>query len=241
MPSTRASGLLLWARAGILGSMAMLLGSVSHTSAGGLLPHVGWLGVMLAVGTVLSARFLLRAVAPGRLVALVVAGQALVHLGLTLAAGHRTAGSPGSLPDHPHGPGDGIGAQHALEHAAQTAPLASDSAPSLGSATVGHLVEHVADTGPLMLVGHLAAAVAVGLWLAVGESALWTVLALTSTSVRTLVASARRALGHWGLPPAALAPTLALAGSFSADLGPRRRLDGRVASPRGPPAQQLEA
>ena len=238
MPSKRASGLLLWARAGTLGAVVMLLGSVSHASAGGLLPHVGWLAAMLTVSTVLSARFLLQAVAPVRLVTLVVVGQALVHLGLTLAAGHRAAPSAGGLTDHPHAPGE-VGARHALEHAAEAAPLATDAAPSLGSATVGHLVEHTAETGPVMLLAHLAAAVAVGLWLAVGESALWTVLALTSTPVRTLISSARRAFGQWLLPPASLAPTLALAGSFSADLGPRRRLDARVASPRGPP-QQLD-
>ncbi|MDP2773990.1 MAG: hypothetical protein Q8O61_10580 [Nocardioides sp.] len=239
MPSKRASGLLLWARAGTLGAVVMLLGSVSHASAGGLLPHAGWLAVMLAVSTVLSARFLLQAVAPVRLVALVVAGQALVHLGLTLAAGHRAAASAGGLADHPHATGEGVGARHALEHAAEAAPLASDAAPSLGSAAVGHLVEHTLEAGPLMLVAHLAAAVAVGLWLAVGESALWTVLALTSTSVRTLISRARRAFGQWLLPPASLAPTLALAGDFSVDLGPRRRLDARVAAPRGPP-QQLD-
>ncbi|MDO9496141.1 MAG: hypothetical protein Q7J48_10600 [Nocardioides sp.] len=240
MPHQRAvSGPLLWARAGTLGSVVMLLGSVSHVSAGGLLPHVGWLAVMLAVSTVLSARFLLQAAAPGRLVALVVAGQAMVHLGLTLSAGHRTATTPGALPAHPHAPGAGSGALHALEHAAETAPLTSDSAPSLGSATISHLVEHTVNAGPLMLVAHLCAAVAVGLWLAVGESALWTVLALTSTSVRTLVSRARQAFGRSLLPPTALAPTLALAGTLSADLGPRRRLDARVDSPRGPP-QQLD-
>lgn len=240
MPSTRASGVLLWSRAGTLGAVVMVLGSVSHVSAGGLLPQVGWLAVMLAVSGLLSLRFLLHAVSPRRLVALVVAGQGLVHLGLTLSAGHRTPSvSGGHLLDHPHTPGEGAGAMHALQHAAETAPLASEPGPSLGSTTMSHLVEHVAGTGPAMLLAHLAAAVAVGLWLAAGESALWTLLALTSTSVRTLISRARRALGPWLLGPTALAPSLALAGGFTADPGPRRRLDARVDSPRGPP-QQLD-
>lgn len=241
MPSDRASGLLLWGRAVTLASVVMLVGAVSHVSAGGLLPHAGWLAGMTAVGAVLCARFLLTAIGPLRLVAVVVTGQALVHLGLTLSAGHRgpATGVAGAA-DHPHAPGEGVGALHALQHASDPAALGADLQPSAGSAALGHLVEHVADTGPVMLLAHLAAAVAVALWLAVGESALWTVLALTSTSVRTLVASARRALGQWLVPPPApLAPAPALAGAFSAGFGPRLRLDGCVASPRGPP-QQLE-
>lgn len=240
MPSDRASGVLLWGRAATLSAVVMLVGSVSHVSAGGLLPHAGWLAAMTAVCAVLCARFLLTAIGTFRLVAVVVAGQALVHVALTVSGGHRAAptGAAG-LADHPHAPGEGAGALHALQHAAETTALTNDPGHSAAYGALGHLVEHTVSAGPLMLLGHLAAAVAVGLWLAVGESALWTVLALTSASVRTLVSTTLRSLGWWLLPPTALPPALALAGGFSSDLGSRRRLDVRVDSPRGPP-QQLE-
>ena len=68
-----------------------------------------------------------------------------------------------------------------------------------------------------MLLAHLAAVVVVGLWLAAGERACWTLLALTARPVigawRTITAAARRRVGAvvvscpqlppgWGLPAA---------------------------------------
>ncbi len=51
-------------------------------------------------------------------------------------------------------------------------------------AAVGHLVEHTVAQGPLMLLAHTLGAVALGLWLAVGESALWHLVVLAGVRVR---------------------------------------------------------
>ncbi|WP_459975837.1 hypothetical protein [Nocardioides pyridinolyticus] len=155
---SRMDPAVLWARAALLGSVACLLGVAGHVTADGELPGPAWLALLLVVSVSLCAPLLARPASMLRVVVLLVAGQALVHVFLIATAGHSSAGHRvGSLQEHvdagmaggPHG-------------------------PALDAARVaGDVSAHV----PVLAV-HLLVAVLVGLGLALAERALWTIAAL---------------------------------------------------------------
>ena len=68
---------------------------------------------------------------------------------------------------------------------AGVAALAVTAGPT--NQVLGHLVDHTLAQGPLMLLAHTLGAVALGLWLAAGESALWHLLVLASVRARVAV------------------------------------------------------
>lgn len=149
---------VLWARAVLLGSVACLLGVAGHVLADGVLPGPVWLVLLLTVSVALCAPLLARPATAVRLVAMLVAGQALVHVFLLATAGRSPSGHRvGSLQQHvdagmaggPHGP-------------------ALDAADVAGGVSA-HL--------PALAV-HLLVAVLVGLGLALVERTFWTVAAL---------------------------------------------------------------
>ena len=174
------------ARGVVAAAVAVVIGLTAHVSAGGLLPAAGWMVLIfvavatIAVASVGSPAGLIR------LVVLVGGGQFATHVMLTALAGH----------DGDHGP---------LRAPVTPAPeliagVDSGRSGSLHDLTVGriepttsnefvppHWASHVVDdvTGPhaAMAVAHLAAAAVVAWWLAQGERALWTVLALLGASV----------------------------------------------------------
>lgn len=176
---------VLWARAILLASVTVFLGAAGHVTADGLLPGPVALTVLYGVAVVAAAAFLARPATAARLVVLLVGGQTLVHLVLSAAAGHvgdRAAATPVrtgglSLPTV-----DGRRAGSLLD--AYQSGSAHATTPAL---PVGHLVEHLTQHASMM-VAHLVVAALVGLWLAVGERALFTLLAL---AVRIVVATPR--------------------------------------------------
>ncbi len=194
---------LLWSRALILGGLASALGTVGHVSAGGLLPGAATLTTLVVVMVALSALLLLRPASSMRLVLMLAAGQAGVHLVLTSAAGHTVA-----APGH-----------DAHLQVTGTSPW---------SLSVDRMMSHVVGHGPMM-VAHLVVAALLGLWLARGESALWTIIALTA---RRMVASA---------------PTLAvletrprgLTTPAPCPVGPRSPWQAHPHTRRGPPLAAL--
>ncbi len=170
---------VLWARALLLTLLVVFLGAAGHVTADGLLPGAGVLLLVVVVGSVVSAALLARPASTSRVVALLVLGQAAVHLVLSASAGHvgdapgaaRTAVTGGGA--LPLVEGRRVGSlQDAYEGAGHATPVLP----------TGHLVEHLASHAPMMLA-HALAAVLVGLWLAAGERALWTLVALASTAV----------------------------------------------------------
>jgi hypothetical protein len=191
---TRPDALLLWGRAGVLAGFTFLVGALGHVTGGGLLPGLPGLALLLVVGTALAATFLTRPASTRLLVSLVVGGQVLVHGALSLTAGH--AGGP-------------AGAHHAAPAPAPaTAAAPAGGLPTSAGGRVGSLQDHYEATvhvpkatgltvpdptvlldamlGHLpMFLAHAAAGVLVGLWLAAGERAVWTLLAL---AVRTVLA-----------------------------------------------------
>jgi hypothetical protein len=166
---------VLWARAVLLASVTVFLGTAGHVTADGLLPGPAAMVLLYAVAVVGAVAFLARPATAPRLVVLLVGGQTLVHLVLSAAAGHAgdaataAAARAGglALPTV-----DGRRTGSLLD--AYDAGATHAASPAL---PVGHLLEHLTQHGPMM-AAHLVVAVLVGLWLAVGERALFTLIAL---------------------------------------------------------------
>lgn len=204
-----ASVLLRWLRAAVLTAVVVSFGTVAHISTDGRLP--GWVGMatLTSLSLIVSSVPLARAAGPWRVVALTVLGQAGIHLVLTASAGHAgdthvpTVRAPVAV----EGSGRRTGSLHDFYLASQPVPGSAESGDSFG-----HLLADLTSHGPMMLA-HLAAAFLVGLWLAVGEQALWALLALTAgvlvlaiawlsvAVVRPLVPSRLVLARAWRLPP----------------------------------------
>jgi hypothetical protein len=146
-----ARGALLWCRAAALALVTLLAGTLAHLGAAGLLPPPLAMAALLGGGTVLAAPFLRAEASAPRLVLLLVLGQALVHTVLTALAGHH---------------------QEAAGHLGR----AGHSHRAGGPEWLEHLTSDLSGTHALMAVAHAAAAAVVGLWLARGERALWSLL-----------------------------------------------------------------
>ena len=156
-----------------LPSVLYASGLAGHATAGGVMPTPSLL-VPLFVLTVLAVvSFADAPMSPAWSMALLVGGQGVLHAALQLLSGAAvtaTTTMPGA-----GGPTSPPTSSHLMMH--------PDAATSHGSGMSlmggGHLV---------MVLAHLAAAVAVGLWLVAGERAWWMLLALT----------ARRVVDAWG-------------------------------------------
>jgi hypothetical protein len=149
---------LLWSRAWVLGLLAAGLGTAGHVSADGLLPGAGMLATLVVVMVALSSLLLRRPASGARLALALAAGQAVVHVVLSVAGGHR-------------------GGTTTLHHAAHVQTAAHEVQGSV--LPVDQVLTHVTTQAPMMLA-HTAAAALLGWWLARGESALWTLVALAS-------------------------------------------------------------
>lgn len=174
---TRASGAVRWARATVLGVVVLTLGAVAHVQGDGHLPGPGGLGLVGLLTIAACAAWLGRPAGTLRLVVMTTLGQAGVHVVLSLTAGHGgaahlPAASAGPTPA-PFGPGAG--------------PTGVTTADHLDLGPLLHVFSDMAAHAP-MAVGHLVAAVAVGLWLSVGERSLWTLVALAARRLLTPVA-----------------------------------------------------
>jgi hypothetical protein len=193
----RAGAALRWLRAAVLGVVVIAAGTVGHVAADGLLP--GWPALaLLGLGTVLVAAGQLgRPASTARVVTLLVLGQTVVHLLLTAAAGHRgTTVRPAESSASPVAPppsrvdfaelaqaGPRTGSLHDQLYPGHQPVITDLAVPE----PLQHLAADFTAANAPMALAHLAAAVVVGWWLAQGERALWTLLALTSTRGRDLV------------------------------------------------------
>ena len=127
------------------------------------------------------AALLARPASTLRIVVTLAGGQALVHLALTVTAGHTGhAGTAG----HAHAGRHRLGARRDAAGSALETLQSGQVGTAPGGLTAGGLAGHLLDHAPMFLA-HAAAAALVGLWLAVGERALWALLAL---AVRTVLA-----------------------------------------------------
>lgn len=176
----------VWPRALVLAATVLGVGSISHVLADGLLPGPVAMLLLLGVTTLVVGPFLRAPAGPLRLVVLTVGGQALVHLVLSATAGHTGATTPratAALPTSPLQPHtvDGRRVGSLMD---QSLALPPSLGAGAGDGPLGHLLGHVLAGGPGMLLAHTAAAAALGLWLALGERALWELLVLLAVRAR---------------------------------------------------------
>jgi hypothetical protein len=214
---------VVWARAALLAAVTMFLGVAGHVTADGRLPSLAWILVLAVLAVVPCAALLARPASTLRLVLTLGGGQALVHLALTVTAGHTTDAGSG----HVH-----AGATTPHVETAGSALETLQSAQGLttsGGLAPGVLLGHLVDHAPMMVV-HLLAAALVGLWLGVGERALWTVAALTASLVL-------RPLQHLGLLARTGLPLLDVLSPAPPEpvRPPATRLLARSVVRRGPP------
>ena len=156
---------LRWVRALTLACLLLLTGVGGHVAADGTAPAAAWLAGLLVLATVVLAPALGAPASSGRVALLLVAGQLLLHLTLMLAAA-PPAGFAGTAGD-------------AMAHGSMTgSPMVHGHAASAG---VMPALTNGAHLG--MVLAHLAAALAVALWLAAGERAVWTLLAVAARPV----------------------------------------------------------
>lgn len=220
----------VWARAGVLGTVAMATGTASHVLGQGHLPGPVALTVLLAVCVVAAALFLRVRATPGRLVLLVVAGQTAVHGALSSLAGHRGDPAPAAVPAPAAPLGEGRPSRFFDHYEA----VAASSAAQPGSDWLAHQVEHLTAQGPAMVLAHLGGAVALGLFLAVGESALWSLVALAVARAQVRA----RACVHAGVARGVRRGVALRASLLGVPVLPSLRptlLDRRPPRRRGPP------
>lgn len=222
---TRLDAPVRWARALLAGSVAFFLGVAAHVTADGLLPGPVGLTVLLAFSVLLALPVLGRRLSSLRTVALLVGGQAFIHLALTLSAGHvgdaprfHTGVTPTGLAELPVVDGRRVGSL-------QDAYLGTPDGP-VAPVVPGHLIGDLQSHLPMMLV-HLLAAALVGLWLARGER-----LAL---AVVTLTGHRLLAVTRLVVPVAVPAVSRASYDALHAPAGPRSVWLTRPDSRRGPP------
>ena len=224
---SRVDACVLWARALLVGSLTFFLGVVGHVTADGLLPGPALLTVLFVMAVLLSAPMLIRPASSLRITALLVGGQTLLHLVLSVTAGHAgdrsaattaTRGVP--LESLPVVDGRRLGSlQDAYDGAADQPGALAPTLP------VGHLIDDLAAHAPMM-AAHLVVAALVGLWLGYGERCLWTLVALTG---RRILAAA------WALRPVAVTPRVRVVDADRAPAGPLSVWLVRPDSRRGPP------
>jgi hypothetical protein len=142
---------LRWLRAGVLATVALFTGVSAHASAGEALPATWTMLLGLAIVAMAVEPLLRGPASTRRVVSLLVAGEMFIHVALTLLT--EVA------------PRDSI-AMAGMHH------------PGGVSEVLPHLVADLSGRTALMIDAHLAAMVVVGLWLAAGERALWTLLSL---------------------------------------------------------------
>lgn len=190
--STVSTPWLVWGRSFVLGAVALGTGTGSHVLGQGHLPGPGAMLVVLGL-CVLGSTFFLRVRAtPLRLVGLVVAGQTVVHGALSALAGHRGDGTTTAAVAATPSSSEAARPSRFYDHFEAVAAASTQTGAGLDPAGargdwLAHQVEHLTAQGPVMVVAHLLGAVALGLFLAVGETALWSLLALAVT--RALLSS----------------------------------------------------
>lgn len=184
-----------WARALLLAGVALLTGVIAHVGAGGLLPGPGVLVALLAGCTAAAGCLLGRPASTLRIVALVMAGQTFIHGVMTALGGHRgdppltDVATSSALPTEMAAAGGRrVGSLYDQVYGSAAQSGADAGAALSIPAPVQHLIADLTGANAVMALAHLAAAALVGLWLAVGERALWTVVTLLAETARPVVA-----------------------------------------------------
>ena len=169
------------ARGGLLAAATLGVAVWAHSSADGNLPGSAGLVAIWALTTAVAAGLLARPASVRRVVLLLCSGQGVLHLLLSVVAGHGARPAPTSGPHYY--------ATHSMladsAPAAATHGMAAELTSGLGG-LLGHLTS---GAGLRMIATHLVAAAVVGLWLAAGEKALWSALTGLAAAVSARAAT----------------------------------------------------
>ncbi|GAB2760196.1 hypothetical protein GCM10027039_20500 [Terrabacter koreensis] len=209
-----------WVRAAVLTLLVVASTLAAHVTGGGVLPDPTMLLPVCALATLASAAVLRRPLSWWWSAIVLLAGQTALHGALQLLPATATATATGTSG----------GTAGMAGHAARAAPSHLGVDP--GVTTLRALTEWSGDAR--MVGAHVGAAVLVGAWLAAGERAIRSVLALAAGSTR----KAWLRLLHVLLTP--LTPTFALARRrpaprVAAAVPSKSRCAGSGATRRGPP------
>lgn len=152
-------------RALTLPCVSFASGLASHAAGGGLVPTGSVLVVLFVLTVVVVAPFARAPLRPATAVALLIGGQGLLHAGLELLSSTAVPAP--------------IVMCGASTDVMAAAPTTSCHVMMHGGAASPGLAMPVLSGGHLVMVlGHIAAAIVVGLWLAAGERALCMLLVL---------------------------------------------------------------
>ncbi len=207
-----------WVRAAVLSLLVVGSTLAAHVGGGGGLPDLAMLLPVCALVTLVAAAVLRRPLTWWWSATVLLGGQAALHGALQLVPATAAATGTAGMPAHaPGGAGAHLGAEPAV-----TALRALRA-----------LTEWSADAR--MVVAHVGAAVLVGAWLAAGERAVWSVLALAAGSTRSVWPRLWHVLLAPSLPSVVL-PLRRLAPWVAAVVPCRREHAGSCATRRGPPA-----
>jgi hypothetical protein len=170
-----------WARSLTLPSVLFISALAGHTAVGGVTPASPVLAFLFVITVAVVVPLVGALISPARIVALLIVGEGLLHIALELlgrstvmSAMNDTAAvsSPTSC--------------HLMMQPTSAEPFSS----GMSLMSDGHVI---------MLLAHVAAAAAVGMWLAGGERVFWNVLRLAARPVveawQTVVAVLRGAVG----------------------------------------------
>jgi hypothetical protein len=170
-----------WVRALTLPSVLFISALAGHTAAGGVTPAAPVLVFLFVLTVAMLVPLVGAFISPARIVALLIGGGALLHAALELL-GRSTVMSAMSDPPAMSSPTS----CHLMMQPTSAAPY-------------GSVMSLMRDGHVIMLLAHLAAAAAVGVWLAAGERVFWNVLRLAARPVveawQTVVAVLRGAVG----------------------------------------------
>ena len=156
-------------RALTLATVMLGSGVAGHVAAGGSAPATSALLPVFVLLTAAAAPLLDAPASASRVIALVLAGQGLLHVALQVLGGTAVDVAGHSMLVHVDAAG-GPASSHHLH-------------PSVASAPWGSALAFLTGTHPGMLLAHAAATLAIGLWLAAGERAAWTLVALAALPV----------------------------------------------------------
>lgn len=159
-----------WVRAAVLSLLVVTSTLAAHVAGGGELPDLSMLLPVCALVTLSSAALLRRPLSWWWSATLLLTGQTALHGALQLLPVQTVTGTPGhpagSTAFHPH----------------------ADTAVTALRALTGWSAD------ARMVVAHLGAALLVGVWLAAGERALWSLATLAARTMATAWLRLRRAL-----------------------------------------------
>jgi len=211
---------LRWVRALMLASVMLGSGVAGHAAAGGSVPATSMLLPAFVLITCAIAPLLNAPASFRRVTALLVAGQVSVHVLLQLLGGSAAIDVSGhSMAMHTGAAGE-AGTAH-LGHGVASAPRES----FLTLLTGAHLG---------MLLAHVAAALVVGLWLAAGERAAWTLVSLAALPVVDAWVTLRKLFGTASVAVVITRPFPRPGWGFETRVRPAT-WTGRGVSRRGPP------